>query len=246
MQKVIYMLLGGLLFLNSCNKDEYYTDSGIHNPVFNGDMLSYIDSRSKDPKDIFDTLRTVITLAGLEDDFKNKNMTFFAPPDPCIGKAIDALNEQLYLNARDSVTRLDQIKPEAWRRLLQGYMLNGDMGLVDFNQIDTANLSVYNGQQYQALNGDPLNVGVVYHDAVTKNTNGQETMRLKYKGPRQILISYVPEYTTESIFWVNAFISSSNIKPNNGRVHVINYNRHLLGFTTLRFNDIVNEYGIEY
>lgn len=246
MKKLLYTVCAAVICFASCGKDEYYTDSGVHDPKFNGDMLDYIYSRSNDPIDIFDTLRTIIELAGLEEDFKTKDVTFFAPPDPCIGKAIDALNEYLYLNAKDSVKRLDQIKPEAWKRLLQGYMINGDRGLVDFSQIDTANLSVYSGQQFESLSGDPLNVGVVYHDAVTTNTSGQEIMRLKYKGPRQIMVSYVPVYTTESFYWNNALIASSNIKPDNGRVHVINYNRHVLGFTTLRFINTVNEYGIEY
>ncbi len=237
MKYLIFSILSVLLIVG-CHKDDYYQDTGLHSPNFKGNMLDYIDSRTADERDIFDTLRQVISIAGLEDDFRNRKFTYFATPDPCIGLAVDQLNTYLYNTGKDSVRYLDEINPEVWKRLLQGYMLNGELGLLQFYQIDTLNLGAYPGQLYQTLSLDELNVGSIYQAAVSGD------MSIIYQGPRKLLISYLPGGS--SIRWINVTIASSNIKPTNGVVHVVNYKDHVLGFSSNRFISLVTEYGINY
>jgi len=234
----LFLLVVGVI---ACKKDKYFEDSGVHEERFNGTMMDYLDSKAKRPIDPFDTLVQVIRFAGLEETVKKESITFFAMPDPSIIKAIIRLNRQLYLTGRDTIHSFSEVKPAVWRYFLTQYMVKGDYGLIDIPQVDTLNLNAFPGQLYQTLNPvEPLNVGVFYHDL--KN---EETV-IKYKGPRQILISYIPSTSSPPIGWYNTFIASSNIKPTNGRVHVINYNKHGLGFEINRFVTMAIEQGIDY
>lgn len=241
MKKILICLSLLAVLFAACNKNNYYNDSGIHDEYFDGNMMEYLDSKAQRPIDLFDTLVQVIRHAGMEDILKNENITFFAPPDPSIIKAIDALNLDLYISGQDTITSLTEVKPEVWRYFLEQYMIRGDYSLIDIPQVDTTALYAFPGQLYQTLNiEEPLNVGVVYHDL--KN----EGSTIKYKGPRQILISYIPDFAQPKTGWLNTFIASSNIKPLNGRVHVINYIRHSFSFQTYRFISKARELGIDY
>lgn len=241
MKKYIYYVMVSFLGIIACNKDNYFVDSGIHNPNFKGSLMEYLDSKAQRPIDPFDTLVQVIRFAGLEETLSKEDITFFALPDPCINKAIKDLNLSLYFMGHDTVRAFQEVKPEVWRYFLTQYMIRGDYGLIDIPQVDTLALFAFPGQLYQTLNTEePLNVGVVYHDL--KN----EGSTIKYKGPRQLLISYIPDFAEPKKGWYNTFISSANIKPYNGRVHVVNYNRHTLGFQSYRFVRMAMEYGIDY
>lgn len=241
MKKLMMYMSVALLLMAACNKDNYYTDSGLHDPNFNGNMMEYLDSKAKRPIDPFDTLVQVIRFAGLEETLMKEEITFFAIPDPSINKAITDLNKTLNFLGKDTIVSFKEVKPAVWRYFLSQYMVKGDYGLIDIPQIDTLALFAFPGQLYQTLNTEePLNVGVFYHDL--KN----ESSTIKYKGPRQILISYIPDFAQPKVGWYNTFISSSNIKPHNGRVHVINYNKHTLGFQSDRFSRMAMELGIDY
>ncbi|MCS3555754.1 MULTISPECIES: hypothetical protein [unclassified Sphingobacterium] len=237
-------ILFGLLVLISvvaCTNKDYFEDTGTHDPKFNGNMMAYLDAKSQRPEDPFDTLTQVIRYAGMEDIFKNEQITFFAPPDPTFRKAIDGLNTYLYQLGKDTITSFKQVKPVVWKKILSQYLIKGDYGLIDFRQVDTTALYAFGGQIFQSYDEtESINVGVVYHDL----KNGDAT--IKYGGARQILLSYVPDYSTPSSDWVNTFVSSSNIKPTNGRVHVLNYNRHRFGFVYSRFIVMAIEHGIDY
>ena len=66
-----------LLITTACKKDEYYVDGGRANPVFDGDILAYLESKPME----FDTIAQIVKLAGLEETFRNEEFTFFAPRD---------------------------------------------------------------------------------------------------------------------------------------------------------------------
>lgn len=234
--------MGLLIFMvTACEKDNYFQDSGTHEIAFNGNVMDYLDSKAKRPIDLFDTLVQVIRHAGMEEKFKNEELTFFAVPDPSIGKSISVLNKELYLNGQDTVTELTEIKPEVWEYFLSQYILEGEYSMIDFPQVDTLALFAFGGQLYQTHNvEEPLNVGVVFHDLVNEGST------IPYKGYRQMLISYIPDFSESKKNWINTFISSSDIKPTNGRVHVINYNRHSFGFDSQRFATMARERGIDY
>lgn len=237
MKRLIYILIIIAAFI-SCKQD-YFEDSGVHNPKFNGTIMQYLESKGKNPIDPFDTLVQIIKVAGMQNTFENENITFFAPPDPSIGKALKQLNVMLYIQGQDTVSKFDQVKPAVWKYFLSQYIIKGDYGLIDFPQVDTSALYAFPGQIFQTLNQEEsVNIGVVYHDLVNDETT------IKYQGPRQILLSYVPDYSQASKGWINAFISSSNIQPSNGRVHVLNYNKHTFGFLGFRFSEKAIEYGV--
>jgi len=239
MKKILYCALAILLFSSAC-KNDYFEDSGIHQAKYAGTIMDYLDAHSKRPEDLFDTLTQVIRIAGLDEVLRNEKLTFFAPPDPSINKALKELNMRLYSSALDTVRFLDEVKPEVWREFLSDYIIRGDFGLIDFRQLDTAALYAYPGQIFKTYGGASINVGVIYHDL----KNGD--VKIKYQGPRQIFLSYVPDYSLPSYGWYNAPIATSNIQPTNGRLHVINYVRHQFGFAYNRFSNLAIERGIDY
>ncbi|KGE15671.1 fasciclin domain-containing protein [Sphingobacterium deserti] len=241
MKKILLFLFVPVILAGACARDDYFQDSGTHSEFFNGNMMEYLDSKAKLPIDPFDTLVQVIRHAGMEEVLQNEDITFFAPPDPSINKTIKELNRQLYFLGQDTITSFQEVKPEVWRYFLEQYMIRGDYGLIDIPQVDTLALYAFPGQLYQTLNIEaPINVGVMYHDLVNEGSV------IKYMGPRQMMISYIPDFAQPRTGWLNTMIASSNIKPTNGRVHVINYIRHYFAFQPERFISRVRELGIDY
>jgi len=237
---IIVLALFAVLLGVSCNKD-YFEDTGIHDPNFKGNMMEYLDSKGKVERDIFDTLVQVIRYAGLEETFKKDDFTFFAPGDPCIQLAIRNLNVRLASTGQDTITSFKSVKPIVWKEILEMYMIPGTYSLIDFEQVDLADIQSYGGRLYQTKNENELiNVGLVYHDLV----NGDVTV--KYGGARQVLVSYIPDLNTNGGFWYSTYVASSNIKPTNGIVHVLNYNAHILGFMYDNFTNKAIENDIDY
>ncbi|GAA4181325.1 MULTISPECIES: fasciclin domain-containing protein [Sphingobacterium] len=245
MKKAYFLpfLLALILSGFSCSKN-YYDDSGIHQAKYDGNMLQYLQSKGKDERSLFDTLLTVINLAGLENTIANEQITFFAPTDPSIGRAIRILNKTLFEAGQDTVTALNEIDPRVWKKMLQGYMIKGNLGIVDFPQVDTMALNAFSGRLYQTLDDDLIvNIGTVFHDL--KN----DGVTIKYQGPRQLLFSYIPDMSRPKSFWKNGYVATSNIEPTNGRLHVLRYIDHQFGFSFnnyARFSDLAIEYGIKY
>lgn len=222
-----------MMVLFSCKKD-YYQDTGKANPKFNGNIMEYLESKPL----YFDTLTQVIKLAGMENVFKNDKITFFAPTDPTIQTAILVLNKQLSSLGRDTVTQLSDIKPDAWKEMLSLYIFKGQNVLKDYAQVDTMALDTYAGQGYISYNNTPINIGVIYNDAV----NG--SVRIKYAGYRQLMISYIPDMTSPKTRWINTLVSSSDINPTNGIVHVLKIKPHSFGFNSALFSATAIEKGI--
>ena len=237
LNKNVILLVVAILIISmafSCKKYEHYIDGGTKDAKFDGTILKYLQSKPL----YFDTLAQVVKLAGMEDVFNNDNITFFAPPDPTIGQAIRTLNKQLLLNGRDSVKTLTDIKPATWKTILSMYIFKGTNRLKDYTQVDTLALNTYKGQGYISYNTAPMNIGVVYNDAVSG------TVRVKYAGYRQLMISYIPDLTKPQSFWTNALVSSSDINPTNGIVHSLKIEKHSFGFSSNYFNSIAIENGI--
>jgi hypothetical protein len=229
-----------LLAVVGCSKD-YFDDSGVHNAKYDGNMMQYLEAHGQDERSLFDSLLTVIQLAGLENTIANDQITFFAPTDPSIGKAIRALNTRLFSSGQDTVVELSEVDSRVWKKMLEGYIVKGNLGLVDFPQVDTMELNAFGGRLYQTLDEDLIvNIGTVFHDL--KN----DGVTIKYQGPRQLLFSYIPDMSNPTLFWRSGYVATSNIEPTNGRLHVLRYIDHQFGFTTIRFADMAIEYGINY
>jgi len=179
-------------------------------------MLEYLESKPIE----FDSLVTIIRLSGLEENFNKDTMTFFAPPDYSIGRAIERANDLLYSAGMDTLVSLDQVPPEIWKKYLEKYMFHGANKLNDYYQLDLSLENAFPGQDYFSYNNTVFNIGVIYDDA-----NG-----VKYGGYRHILFSYIPDLKHPQDGWVSSNISSCNIQPENGIVHTLT-NTSIFGFT---------------
>lgn len=215
-----------------CKKD-YYTDTGVHTPNFDGTVMEYLQSKPA----YFDSLIKVIHLAGMEDIFQNEEITFFAPADSSINRTVNYLNRILDALGRPLVTRLEQIKPEVWRRQLSRYVFKGKKSMNDYRQLDPVNLSAYPGQIYASYDGLLMNIGVIYNDA-----GG-----VKYAGYRQLMLSFIPSASAPRDYssWYSEFVASVNVTPTNGYVHVLRYPFHYFGFEPGQFVEEVMAEGIK-
>lgn len=228
---IIGAFMAMVVFTMGCKKG-YYEDTGVHTPNFNGTVMQYLEAKPE----YFDSVVKVIKLAGMEDVFKKEDITFFAPADSSIRRTIAFVNQVLEQLGKPLVTRLEQIKPEVWRRQLTRYVFKGKKQMNDFRQIDIDNLSAYPGQIYASYDGLLMNVGVIYDDA-----GG-----VKYAGRRQLQLSFIPSASAPRDFasWYPAFVASVNIAPTNGFVHALEYPYHYFGFSAIDFFEDAYSAGI--
>ncbi|QKJ31082.1 fasciclin domain-containing protein [Mucilaginibacter mali] len=249
LKSTLFMLLG-LSLLSSCKRDEYFQDTGKADPNFNGTILAYLKSKPVN----FDTLTRVINIAGMNDVFDKEQITFFAPTSSTIYKSIKALNADLRKNGRDTVSKLEQIKPQTWKDELSMYIFKGIYRLKDYPQLDTTAFTAFPGQGYTSYGGRTMNIGVIFNDAVTqRNSDGSPKTFVKYAGYRQLYLSYIPDFSTPTANLLNIPVSSSDIAPTNGIVHVLAQSvfsgttlvsKHNFGFNTRTFIDKVIADGI--
>ncbi len=216
-------ILLAVIIITSCQKKDYFTNTGTHTPNFQGNVLEYLKSKPQ----YFDSITKIIRLAGMEDIFKNEDITFFAPSDSSVKSTIKELNFRLNSQGKRLVYRLEQIKPEVWRTQLSRYLFKGKKSMNDYPQLDPNNLSAYPGQIYASYDGDIMNVGVFYNDA-----GG-----VQYAGYRQLMLSFIPSATTPRDYnsWYSVRVASVNVAPTNGFVHVLNYPFHYFGFEPNQF-----------
>ena len=112
------------LIFTACKKDDYYVDGGLANPIFDGDVLQFLESKPME----FDTIAQIIKLAGLEESFKTDELTFFAPRDENIKSLIGTLgrggvNDFLYQAGRDTIQKLSDVDPLIWKKYLERYII---------------------------------------------------------------------------------------------------------------------------
>ncbi|MGE9312661.1 hypothetical protein ACLOAU_13515 [Niabella sp. CJ426] len=211
MKKSLYLLLGLIFFLSACKKNDYYKDSGVLDPTFNGSILDYLQSKPAQ----FDSVAKLVRLTGMENVFQNEEITFFAPSDSSVRLSINTINLNLAGLGMEPITRMDQIKPSVWKSYLSLYIFKGAKSLNDYPQIDMANLSAFGGQVYDSYGGYPMNIGVIYGDA-----GG-----IQYAGYRMLSLSYIASLSSpkDVSSWVRVSVASSNIHPRNGYVHALKY-----------------------
>ncbi|MBO9595132.1 MAG: hypothetical protein J7599_19665 [Niabella sp.] len=210
-------LIGSLsvAMITGCRKD-YYVDSGLSTPSFDGNMLEFLQSKPY----MFDTLVHIIKTAGLQSYFTDSTITFFAPADSSIRSTFLFINRNLRSLGHDTLTSVDNIKPEFWRNTLMMYMFRGARGMEHYPQLDMQNLSSFSGEFVRSAGGRVMNVGVNYGDA-----NG-----IKYIGYRSLYFSYIPNPAAPYQGWWSTRVATSNVKPRNGYCHVLVFSTHYLGF----------------
>jgi hypothetical protein len=234
--KYTFLVLMAVSLFSACKKEDYI-DTGIHEAKFNGTIWNYLESRP----DLFDTLMVALKVAKLDDVLKNDEVTFFAPPDPCILKSVWILNQQLFRSGQDSITKLEQVRPEVWRKYLSRYIFKGKYVAKDYRQIDTLNLAAFSGGVYKNIAGDDMNIGVLYNDVISKNESSGGTQVIKYAGYRQLYLNFpytfsVPEELQDFLVpYITAPVATSDIQPTNGVLHVLQFSKHSFGFQSYSF-----------
>lgn len=220
------------LLLGACKKD-YYTDTGTMKGEFNGTVLDYLKSKPQ----YFDTLVKIIDYAGMTNVFQSEEITFFAPADSALRRTYQSMNLILNQLGRTPITRYQQIKASVWKEALSRYVFRSAKSLTDFPQIDFANIAAYPGQIYNSYNDLIMNVGAVY------NPGGG----VPYAGYRQLVLSYIPSPSSarDYLTWTRCYVSSVNVKPNNGYVHVLRYIDHFFGFDPTKFLETAIIAGID-
>lgn len=219
--KTSIFLVMATIALAGCQKDEYYIDGGTANPAFDGTVLQYLESKPVQ----FDSLVQVVKLAGLEDMFNNEEITFFAPTDRTIKDMIGrldqgGLNWDLYTAGRDTIQVLSDVDSLIWRKYLLRHVFKGKNKLMDYPQIDFGQLLTFPGEYFYSYNNAVSNIGVVFNDAEG----------VRYLGYRRLHISYVPDVARPTENWYRTSVSSSDIQPSNGVVHILDVNDARLGF----------------
>jgi hypothetical protein len=207
---LVFPLLLIICFFSACKRDEYYKDGGLANGKFQGTIIQYLSSKPKE----FDSLVQIIKLAGLDKTLSSEEVTFFAPNDVNIKALIGRLdqggvNRRLYNEGKDTIKVLSDVDSLIWRKFLLRYIYKGKNKLMDYPQIDFGQQVIYPGQIYYAYGNTVANIGVVY---------------------RQLHISYIPDISRPADNWRTIRVSSSDIEPNNGIVHVLEVSGNQLGF----------------
>lgn len=217
----VVLLMIALTALSSCKKDNYYLDSGLANPYFDGNVVDYLNAQPF----YFDSVAAIVKLSGMEDIFTSDTVTFFAPTDYSILNLIKSTNSYLYSGGFDTIRTLQDVPPEIWRKYLSVYLFHGANQLKDYPQIDYSLLINFPGQMYYSWDNQPMNIGVVYN-----SDNG-----VKYVGYRQLSISYIPDAAAPTANWTTSFVASCNILTKNGVVHVLSANHATFGFAPGKF-----------
>jgi hypothetical protein len=217
---LVVLVVVSCALLVGCQKD-YFIDTGVHKAKYDGTILNYF----QDKPVLFDSLVMVIKAAGMDDTYNNENVTFFAPTNTTIFKAIKSLNENLRTNGRDTVSKIAQVKASVWKEMLSLYTFKGSYLLKDIPQVDTLALNAFPGQGYTSYGSRPMNIGVFYNDA----------SGVKYVGYRQLILSFIRDFSNPKTDLINAVVATSDIQPNNGVIHVIRGSSHFFGFESSRF-----------
>jgi hypothetical protein len=79
-----------------------------------------------------------------------------------------------------------------------------------------------------------MNIGVFYNSA-----NG-----VKYVGYRQLILSFIPDFSNPTVSLLNVPIATSDIQPTNGVIHALQFQNHVLGFDSRRFITAAESAGI--
>lgn len=197
-----------MMSISSCQKqDDYYMDTGLANPYFEGTIMDYMKAQPF----YFDSIALVAKLAGMDSLLRTDTVTFFAPTDRTILRLIKETNEELYKLRYDTIKTLQDVPDNIWRKFLSRYIFHGANQLKDYPQIDYDLRVNYPGQGYLSWDGTAMNIGVIYH-----NDNG-----VKYVGYRQLTIAFIPDVSNPTANWRVSYVASSNILTDNGVVHVL-------------------------
>ncbi len=201
---VYALLMTALLY--ACAKDKGYYSPTSQQPVFKGNLYSYLKSKPG----VYDSLVKVIDRIGLQKKLEDSTVTLFALTNANFQLAIQNLNNTLSVSDKPS-QYLNSVKYEILDSLLCQYIIQGRIG--------SDSLSSQDGKDVLGIRyGYPMHIGL----------NKQASSGYLNGGPTIVDLSD----TRRSVFnrnWVTTETSSLNIQTDNAVVHVLNPD-HVFGF----------------
>ncbi|MGF7231729.1 fasciclin domain-containing protein, partial [Arachidicoccus sp.] len=234
LNKLIFVTAVFALILSifvSCKKDKYYYDSGVIDPHYSGTIMQYLESKPLQ----FDTLVQIIKLANLYDTLNTHTLTLFAPGDSSISRTIHYLDNYLQSSGKPIITNLDQIKPEIWHKYLAMYIFKDKKLLADYPQVDFQNLAAFPGGYFNSLDGQLMNIGVVYNSSAG----------VAYQGYRQLYLNYFPDLSVPYAGLITDAVASSDIQPTNGVIHALQFPNNYFGYDPDNFAIDAYKAGID-
>ena len=220
---LVLLLLATAALVPGCKKD-YYQDSGKQSGVMTLSSLEFLDTKPF----YFDSLVQIIHLAGMDQLLTDSSVTFFAPTDHSIAKAMNVLNAERYNKFQDSV-QLSEIPSEVWQHYLSRYVFKGKFMLKDILRKDNGNLNRYPGMNMLSYDGYIMNLGVFFTDY-----EGTQDV-----GPRYLTITDIGDLAAPRNYTSN--VATSDIQTRNGIIHVLDDN-HAFSFSVSEFATYVNDY----
>ncbi|SEW36676.1 fasciclin domain-containing protein [Chitinophaga arvensicola] len=218
----LLVLLAAVSF-SACKKD-YYHDSGLQSGKYAGSSFEYLQSKPY----FFDSIATIVQLAGLEKVLRDSSVTFFAPTDHTVKQVMDDINRSRYENFQDSVTLAD-VPGEVWQKYLSRYIFRDKYMLKDVPRFLYSQQDLYPGMNLESWQGYVMKLGVLFSDY-----NGTRDV-----GPRKLLLIDVGSLETPNNIVGN--VASSDMQTRNGIVHVLD-DEHSFGFDSRSFSRLVEEY----
>lgn len=221
--RLALLLLILAVSFSACKK-EYYNDSGLQQGTFAGSSFEYLQSKPY----YFDTIVTILQLSGLESVIRDSAVTFFAPTDYAVQKAMNVINSDRYANFQDSL-KLTEVPAEVWKKFLSRYIFRDKYMLKDVPRFQFSQQELYPGMNLESWQGYVMNLGVVFSDY-----NGTRDV-----GPRTLVLTDVGNLAKPAN--IISTVASSDMQTRNGIVHVLTSN-HVLGFDNGAFAAVVKEY----
>ncbi|WP_367329850.1 fasciclin domain-containing protein [Sphingobacterium multivorum] len=201
---VYTLLMTALLF--ACAKDKGYYSPISQEPIYKGNLYSYLKSKPG----VYDSLVKVIDRVGLQKKLQDSTVTLFALTNANFQLAIQNLNNTLSVSDKPA-QYLNSVKYEILDSLLCQYIIQGRIASDSLNSQDGKDVR---GIRY----GYPMHIGL----------NKQSSSGYINGGPTIVDFSD----TRRSVFnrnWVTTETSSLNIQTDNAVVHVLNPD-HVFGF----------------
>ncbi|TDQ80204.1 fasciclin domain-containing protein [Sphingobacterium yanglingense] len=222
MRKIVSVLLCSLILL-ACKKN-YFIEEGIHVGKFDMSTYDFLKSRP----DVFDSLVMVIDYAGMQDYYKNENITLMAPHKKSIYSMLKTVNNYLNtplkstpgLKVKDSLhytkdtVLMEDIDKEVWKSLLLSYTLSKGRKVADF--ADPI-------EEIKSLSGEATRTVIRKSSWQNVQDAGAKTLNYQFFRPSQSIVGRIDTLEVR--------VLTSDLQTTNGIVHALD-RTHEFGLTS--------------
>lgn len=220
----ISFLLGLIVLIASCKKNDYKVGGDLHNPVINMSTYDYLKSNRFG---LFDTLLMLVDKAGIKDKINQTGVTFFAPTDYSINHYIEERTKRVQSVDPNQVWTIDTLikyELQSFADSLNIYIVNQPLLNKDLNA---------NGTIFTANKGNKVIVS--YEETEDKNLGYNENSTVK---PKVVYFTYLYqdpgndfdiskiEYPTGT----RTLVQTSNAQTATGALHVLTNSHKLFYF----------------